>query len=364
MRSRRWATWIAGNTATIAAGSTSVLVRTPIIDDALVEETETFKLFARVSSGTTRNDAAGGTGLIADNDLSLEPDLYVVTTDSLTTAKAGQRITYTISGGNAGEGVAEETVIREALPPGLRFVSASNGGYFENGSVVWRAGDLQPGATFSFAVTVVVEQAIAGRNAVTTSTIADRWGSIADPTPANNISIDGTLIGLPFAFDLFNNFTLRESFGGVDTGSFLPSPASGDMSGAPLQLLTPMYSGEAEPGSTLRIDIYNGHGDQIGSQIIMADAGGNWLVTFPNSNSNSRDCPASVSITGLPGSYIRAKPAGPDPRPYFSPAGYSSQFIFRGEPPVTDDPRGSAPLLGGLNLKNPFQLGSETSGYE
>ena len=60
--------WTPATTATIAAGQSSVLVRTPVIDDALNEAPETFTLTATRSAGTTTNLAATGTGTINDND--------------------------------------------------------------------------------------------------------------------------------------------------------------------------------------------------------------------------------------------------------------------------------------------------------
>ena len=61
-------TWTAGNSATFAAGSTSVLVRTPITNDLLQENTESFTLLASTTAGVTSNASATGTGTITDDD--------------------------------------------------------------------------------------------------------------------------------------------------------------------------------------------------------------------------------------------------------------------------------------------------------
>ena len=61
-------TWTAGSTATIAAGNSSVLVRTPVNDDALNEAPETFSLTATRTAGTTTNGDATGIATIMDND--------------------------------------------------------------------------------------------------------------------------------------------------------------------------------------------------------------------------------------------------------------------------------------------------------
>ena len=51
-------TWTAGTSATIPAGATSVLVRTPVVDDTTDENSENFTLTATVSAGTTANASA------------------------------------------------------------------------------------------------------------------------------------------------------------------------------------------------------------------------------------------------------------------------------------------------------------------
>ena len=62
-------TWTDAASATIAAGSTSVLVRTPIVERrARREAAETFTLTATRTAGTTTNASAAGTATITDND--------------------------------------------------------------------------------------------------------------------------------------------------------------------------------------------------------------------------------------------------------------------------------------------------------
>ena len=45
--------------------------------------------------------------------------------------------------------------------------------------------------------------------------------------------------------------------------------------------VSPIYTGIAEPGTTLALAIYDASGNTVGSQTIMADTGGNWLASFP-----------------------------------------------------------------------------------
>ena len=65
------ASWTNATSATIAAGSTSVLVRTPIVNAGGTEAIETFTLTATVSAGTTSNTSASGTGTIVDQDVTV-----------------------------------------------------------------------------------------------------------------------------------------------------------------------------------------------------------------------------------------------------------------------------------------------------
>ncbi|QSZ42096.1 hypothetical protein GJV85_08220 [Sulfurimonas aquatica] len=59
--------WNSATSATIAAGSTSILVRVPTNADVLNEGSETFDLVATVTAGTTTNVSASGTATILDN---------------------------------------------------------------------------------------------------------------------------------------------------------------------------------------------------------------------------------------------------------------------------------------------------------
>ena len=61
-------TWSNASSVIIAAGTTSVIVRTPIINDALDENNETFSLLATTTGGVTSNASATGTGTVIDND--------------------------------------------------------------------------------------------------------------------------------------------------------------------------------------------------------------------------------------------------------------------------------------------------------
>src|SRR5207248_1549866 len=62
------ATWADATSVTFVPSVTSILVRTPIVNDALDENAETFTLTATRTTGTTTNASAIGTATIADDD--------------------------------------------------------------------------------------------------------------------------------------------------------------------------------------------------------------------------------------------------------------------------------------------------------
>lgn len=318
-------------------------------------------------------DANPGNNTAQDTDrLNAAPDLYVSKTDNLTNASVGQHTTYVITGGNAGDQIASGVTVTDSLPPGLRFVSASNGGTLSNGQIVWSVGDLQPGQTFRLTVNVVVESSAAAKTITNNVSIADQYGNFEEPTPGNNTAFDQTAIralpvvkaGFFFAYDSFHNFATEPFFRGeVATLAAMTDYQNPTDNYRPAILpLAPIYSGEADPGSTLVLVVYNANGDRIGEQTVMVDSGGNWMATF--ASSTVRDAPASVSIVELPAPYSPAAQSGRNLRNFFAPVLNPGQFSFGGQDSTPLDPREEAPLLGTLNLSEPLSLDEVKFGLE
>ena len=242
--------------------------------------------------------------------------------------------------------------------------SASNGGRLVNGEVVWNLGTLRPGLTFQLTVKVVVELVPVGGQLLNPVTIEDEFGFSEDSRLANNRAFDRTSVqpifvppsdGFVFAFDTFHNFSDR-SREGFDEPAKEP-----EIYRLPILPLAPIYSGEADPGATLFISLVNARGITIGEQTVMADAGGNWLVTFPSTT--IRDVPSSVRITEIPAPYSLEDGAGYNLRTYFSPALNPGHFFTGAQMNALLGAR-PAPLLGGLGLENPLQLGAVKYGGE
>jgi len=76
--------------------------------------------------------------------------------DAFRTLKATPIVTLTIDWHNAGAGAAVAARLTDALPAGAAFVSATGGGTFSAGRVVWDLGDLAPGAAGTVTVSVAL----------------------------------------------------------------------------------------------------------------------------------------------------------------------------------------------------------------
>ncbi|WP_075082765.1 Calx-beta domain-containing protein [Mariniblastus fucicola] len=88
--------WMPATAATIAAGETAILLRTPIIDDSLAEPVETFVVTATTLSGTTSNPSDSGIGTIQDD--TTDPETILVSLTGPGTVVEGDTTTdYTIS---------------------------------------------------------------------------------------------------------------------------------------------------------------------------------------------------------------------------------------------------------------------------
>ncbi|QIF03840.1 SdrD B-like domain-containing protein [Roseimicrobium sp. ORNL1] len=163
---------------------------------------------------------------------------------------------------------------------------------------------------------------------------------------------------IPFAFDAFNNFSIRpDSFRAP--GLFqLPSESLR----FPVLPLAPIYTGSANPGATLVVELYGAYGSRVGHTTVLADAGGNWIANFPSST--LLDTPTSVRVTQTNVPYAFGSGLGKNLRVYYAPVGLNpGQFVSLSSDVGQTFSEG-APLLGGLDLSNPLQLGAAKYGSE
>src|SRR5439155_377707 len=129
------------------------------------------------------NNDGSATGSRVTTTVTEEADLEVAKSGPAT-VNAGRNLTYTIVVTNHGPSTAASVVVRDDLPSGVTFVSASNGGTTSSGVVTWpTVGSLSNGASVTRTVTVTAPAS------GTLVNVGSASSSTADPTPGNN---DGT----------------------------------------------------------------------------------------------------------------------------------------------------------------------------
>lgn len=121
------------------------------------------------------------------------PNLSVVKSADKESVFPGDEVAFTISYENTGRLWAKDVVITDYLPSELHFVSASNGGVYQDGQVKWEVGKVWPGQGGSLTLVVQVDSEIADgtqlMNSVQVST------STNEPDQENNSSSAGVAIG-------------------------------------------------------------------------------------------------------------------------------------------------------------------------
>ncbi len=90
-----------------------------------------------------------------------------------------------------------------------------------------------------------------------------------------------------------------------------------------------LYSGTAEPGSTLEVSVYGVGGELLGANSVIVDAGGNWQAGFPGVG--AVDQPYAVQLRQYYAGYGPLADAGYNLRRYFAPAllgwEYASEYV-------------------------------------
>jgi uncharacterized repeat protein (TIGR01451 family) len=149
----------------------------------------------RWACATDQGNASSVVGWYVDT-ISLQDAYYSCCGDSAnlsviqSTAPAkfevGQEGAYSITVTNAGPDLAADVVVTDTLPTEVTFVSASAGGVYSNGVIVWPIGTLLSGGSSAMSVTVLAEESGIITNAVsaTSATPVANSGS----NPALNIT--------------------------------------------------------------------------------------------------------------------------------------------------------------------------------
>ncbi|WP_374539644.1 Calx-beta domain-containing protein, partial [Micromonospora aurantiaca (nom. illeg.)] len=145
-------TWTPATSATFAPGATSVLVRTPVVNDSLAEVTENFTLTATTTAGVTSNPSAQGVASIIDNDT---PSFTI---NDVTVNEGAGTITFTVSLSNPS---ATATTVDYASVAGSATTPAdyAAGSSALNGTLNFAAGVTSQTITLAIANDTVYEGA-------------------------------------------------------------------------------------------------------------------------------------------------------------------------------------------------------------
>jgi uncharacterized repeat protein (TIGR01451 family) len=182
-----------------------------------------------------------------------------------------------------------------------------------------------------------------------------------DTTDGGERDLDNqaTVTGIRYLYDGFNNFAQPEGedeewwhVGKIDVyrDAILP--------------IAPIYSGAAEPGSTLEVVIYAANGNVVGRQTVIVDTGGSWMASF--AGTKMREYPQSVVITQTPASSASEQGGGYNMRPYYATAINAGHF-FREQLNVTRiSTQTASNTVDALTdaLENPLEFGESASAYE
>lgn len=151
---------------------------------------------AAVTTPAGVSDVNPGDNSATDTDaLTPEADLAVVLADSVDPAGTETGLTYTLQVTNAGPSTAAATVLSDALPSGVGFVSSTPGAPVcaeAAGTVTCTLPGLPPSASSTVSIDVVVRAGTMG----TLVDSASVTGNEPDPDPANNGAMETTQVFL------------------------------------------------------------------------------------------------------------------------------------------------------------------------
>ena len=199
--------WTSDAGVPLAAGTTvafgfTVAVLASNVDGATIANTAS-------AVTTTRNGAIAGERVEPVRDGSailgvVTPDLTVSMSDGVISTTPGSTLYYVVVASNTGGAPAANVVLTNTVPPGTTFISVAEpclpGGASTATTQIIEIGTIVDGTTASCTITVRVDDpALAGTTSfLDRVSVADDGSRGADPTPANNSSVDNdTIIAHP-----------------------------------------------------------------------------------------------------------------------------------------------------------------------
>ena len=303
------------------------------------------------------------------------------------TPRKGESVTYTITLTHAaGSGsTAWEATLTDPAPEGLQITAIQSvdcaGGAAVNQAVAITGSGTGLGGVFDIpvggSVKITYTAVVTSNNPTvrTLTNVADlTWSTLSGTSAFERKSGDSLLNGGGLNdYELTAAKTIQLSTFSYDGIHNFSKPVNGEAHGYPtigeidnyreaLLPISPVYSGEAEPGSTLIVNLYNANGGNVGSQMVVTDFGGNWLAAFPSTV--IRDYPTSVVIVQQSSSSDLTGTSGNNLRTYFASAINQSHFSMETLGSSVLNEYRILPLLESISLEFPLSLGNAKYGYE
>lgn len=136
-----------------------------------------------VLSGTTIHSAE------SKGNFDAVAGLEVFKVSNVIIVQAGGEILYTVSVFNGGPDAATNVTVTDALPVGTSFVSATNGGTFNAGTVTWVFPTIAAGQTEVLTVRVLVNLGVVEGTILTNKAQASSPNDPASPKTSNNADV-------------------------------------------------------------------------------------------------------------------------------------------------------------------------------
>ena len=119
-----------------------------------------------------------------------QPDLVITKDDGRTTISQGDETTYTIIVSNQGDRIATGIIVKDTIPTGTEFVSASDNGEYLTGIVTWEIAQLAPQQQTEFTVTVKLNDQTELDDITNLVEVTDDGKNGADKDKSNNTATD------------------------------------------------------------------------------------------------------------------------------------------------------------------------------
>ena len=134
-----------------------------------------------------------------DTPLGAAPNLSISKDDGLVQVAPGSEITYTLTVRNTGNQAATGVTVEDTLPLGTAFVSADNGGTYDQGTglITWDLGSMAVNETRILTLIIRVDDPLDASilRILNTAVVTDDGTNGEDPDPTDNSDDDDDLVG-------------------------------------------------------------------------------------------------------------------------------------------------------------------------